>query len=89
MDIQQDPVQVYVVDGLWEEADNPPQTLNVNKHELEVQFKAFLVDSRFGTNIRFPYFHDQLWDHGGTSCRDQCVLKQHQQSTAKGREGKK
>lgn len=60
VDIQQDPVQVYVVDGLWEEADNPPQTLNVNKHELEVQLKAFLVDSRFGTNIRFPYFHDQL-----------------------------
>lgn len=32
VDIQQDPIQVYVVDGLWEEADNPPQTLNVNKH---------------------------------------------------------
>lgn len=28
VDVQQDPIQVYAVDGLWEKADDPPQTLN-------------------------------------------------------------
>ena len=30
VDVQQDPIQVDGVDGLWEEADHPPQTLGTH-----------------------------------------------------------
>lgn len=43
VDVQQDPIKVDTVDGLWEEADHPPQTLNTQTQESQfgVRDRAF------------------------------------------------
>lgn len=35
VDIQQDPIKVDTVDGRWEEADHPPQTLNTQTQDSQ------------------------------------------------------
>lgn len=35
VDVQQDPIQVDAVDGLWEQADHLPQTLNTQNSRSE------------------------------------------------------
>lgn len=37
VNVQQDPIKVDTVDGRWEEADHPPQTLNTHTHTRQFQ----------------------------------------------------
>lgn len=43
VNVQQDPIKVDAVDGCWEEADHPPQTLKTHKHRQ--------VDSKCMTTV--------------------------------------